>query len=942
MLNFFYAGVRIFAIALILSGAAHARSADFNADGKQDLVWRTHAGNPVIWQMNGFGVSSRTTLATALDSGSAIVGSGHLFPATQGGGILWIDSAHRLSIWRANNGLVQQSCVVANSIDPGWEFLGIGDLDADGIDDVLWRLPDGTVNAFLLNGCTAPVTVTLGHQADPAWTYAGAGTVDAQNAAVFWRQADGDIVLWRLHNGTAIFSTTLKADSFASWSIAAIADFDGDGKTDVLWRDPTRTQTTLWLMDDTKFTPATVVPASTSVFSAPDSLFDGGFDSGAPRAAPLAADAAIVAASDVNGDGRADVVIADARGDTSIWQMQGASVVATGVIPPSGDMPYTEFTGWRMAIDRPVVTLVDGTVSVAWDPIGGSPTYTVFASAANDPGTNGVPIQISAPSLTFQRDAAAYADKRYFAVSANYNGVHLPLSKEAYIAEFTPYTIPMWGAMAIDDINGDGCVDVLDALGDCAGSFQVLPETARGLDALYANSRAYRDLRYADFDGDGIEDLVSNVYSAIDAPSRVLMFRGTGSNQFVEDTDFSATDIRGYGETIVVADFNNDGYLDIYLPQYSMASPEEHSWMLLNDGSGHFSDISDLTGMSSDPDATVALRAVPSDCRVEAAQAVDLDNDGRIDLYVGNHLFLNQGNDEAGIPHFSDLGPRFEPSDFDPYSEAFYYCTATTPSPAGLPVFHDEGAKFIDLDNSGQLALVLNNGASSERGGAGIGVFKFDGLGQFIDYSDVIPHFYMLSVWGLNAADVDGDGLTDIILPGGCDASFAPIRNCYEPEDARTPPRLLVNRNGAFVQHDFYPAGAPAEPIPFYDVIAPADFDWSGTADFVVRTLSLVAFLNQASSLDNIIVSVVGDNGEHNQAGRVVRVSPVLRPSIVMTQVVDGGSGYLSNSQYELTFATPYVGAYSIVVRFAEHAYSVIANSGDHVTLRANGTYSVQ
>jgi len=43
-----------------------------------------------------------------------------------------------------------------------------------------------------------------------------------------------------------------------------------------------------------------------------------------------------------------------------------------------------------------------------------------------------------------------------------------------------------------------------------------------------------------------------------------------------------------------------------------------------------------------------------------------------------------------------------------------------------------------------------------------------------------------------------------------------------------------------------------------------------------------------------------------------------------------------------LTFATPYTGAYSIVVRFADHAYSVIANSGDHVTLRANGTYSVQ
>src|SRR5689334_8553589 len=94
--------------ATILCGVAHAASADFNGDGKQDLVWRSHFGNPVVWQMNGLAVGSRATLTPAPDAGSSIVGSGNFFGSSPGG-ILWVDSTNRLSIWRVSNGTVQQS-----------------------------------------------------------------------------------------------------------------------------------------------------------------------------------------------------------------------------------------------------------------------------------------------------------------------------------------------------------------------------------------------------------------------------------------------------------------------------------------------------------------------------------------------------------------------------------------------------------------------------------------------------------------------------------------------------------------------------------------------------------------------------------------------------------------------------------------------------------------
>mgnify|MGYP003946459637 CR=1 FL=1 len=156
------------------------------------------------------------------------------------------------------------------------------------------------------------------------------------------------------------------------------------------------------------------------------------------------------------------------------------------------------------------------------------------------------------------------------------------------------------------------------------------------------------------------------------------------------------------------------------------------------------------------------------------------------------------------------------------------------------------------------------------------------------------------------------------------------------------PPHLLVHRGDQFVQHDFYQDGLDPTQVTWWDSPAAADFDLSGTMDLAMRSTSLVPFINQAVSADAIVVSIVGANGEHNQAGRVAHVSPQLHPDVIMTQVVDGGSGYLANNQYDLTFATPYAGAYTITVRFANGAYSATAHSGDHVTLRADGTYAVQ
>ena len=922
--------MRFLLLCALLALGVSGHAADFDGDGKQDIVWRTHSGNPVIWQMNGLAAGSRITLPTGHDAAWAIIGTGNFFEDNSAG-ILWVNSSGQLSIWRISDGALAHTCTVASGIDASWTFLGAGDLDGDGVTDVLWRLPDNSVAVYLMHGCSAPQTITLGTPAQASWTFAGVGKVDSRPGAIFWRDAAGNVILWRLQYETSILSTTLSPGTFADWQIAAIADFDGDGFSDILWRSPDGTQTAIWLMNGATHTNVSVSAAATDVFAAPDTIFASDFQRSTQRATALTPAWTIAGAADFDGDGRADVLLVDGLGNTEIWQMQGASIQATSLIPASGDMPYTALNGWRMAIDRPTVTKIDGQVTVAWSPFSGPQHYVVYASANDDPVSTGVPVETASASLSFGRSDDGYADKRYFAVSANYLGIQLPSSPQAYVVEFTSTLLPVWGALAIADTNNDGCDDILGVVGDCHGHFQVVGEVAMGLASLTAPGRAYRDLRFADFNGDGILDAIANVYACDadgcggnDTNSRLKLFFGNGDGTFTEDPAFAQLSVPGggFGETIVVADFNNDGYLDIFIPKYTSYDPAEHNFLLVNDGTGHFSDVAAAAGVS--------MGHVPPCFRPEGAQAADIDGDGRIDLYAGSQLFLNTTAVEGGTPTFAALGPIVD-----------WFCTAIEPSPIGLPAFFDEGAKFIDLDNSGNLALALNGEDSPNN----VRILKFDGVAHFFDV-DVIPPIVMENVWGFTAADVDGDGLSDIVVGGGCWEGAGGDE--FDPQcEKHAPPQLLVNRGGQFVLHDFFDDGRVPTNRGWRDLEANADFDNSGTPDFVTRSLGngdsgLYVSIQQSTNRDVLQVRVVGANGEQNQAGRVVRVRSTVRPDKTMTQVVDGGSGYMANGPYNLTFATPYPGAYTITVRFAGGSYTATAHSGDHVTMRANGSYSVQ
>jgi FG-GAP-like repeat len=448
-----------------------------------------------------------------------------------------------------------------------------------------------------------------------------------------------------------------------------------------------------------------------------------------------------------------------------------------------------------------------------------------------------------------------------------------------------PYVI------AVGDIESNGFVAPLGTRNDGFGSLNSLNPI--GLETLLSPplapraqhaGRQNRDTRLADFNNDGFPDVISNTYDCVDNlnPDDVArLYKNNGDGTFTEvlnpfrDLRGNPLTLQGRGETIVVADFNNDGFLDIFLPYYTYqsadADPEgppgaicensPQSYLLINDGTGHFTDVADVAGVS--------LRNLAAESKVEGAQALDFNNDGLIDLYAGSHLFINTGMTN-GIPHFVDRAAAYR-----------------------LPAFFDEGAKFIDAYNDGFLDLVLLGPYT------GPALFKFIGS-TFVEQPAAFSAETYRDTNGMNAYDINNDGLDDVIITGGDDCD----------------PKIFLNIGSGFKRVSPRPRSFtldksvdPLEAFCFANGGGGfGDLNNDGKIDVLWSTFTNIhSFINNTLT-DNpvFVVEVVGPHGEHNQQGRVVRMSPQSRPDVVLTRVVDSGSGYLSQNQYPLLIASPH------------------------------------
>lgn len=233
--------------------------------------------------------------------------------------ILWRHSSDLISIWTMAESRPGEADVARmdfpGNAGPDWTFSGTGDVDADGDADIFWRHTDGTVAVWRMGGGSVPRIDSAGAigTASLDWQIAGLADFNGDGRAdILWRRASGEVAVWFLDGATLIGSPTF-ATVGPEWTIAGVGDFNGDFKPDILWRHTDGT-VSIWLMDGT-------------------TLLESAVFTGVPL------DWQIKAVGDFTGEETADILWQHTDGTVAIWVMDGTTVLTDD---PVGFVPQGE------------------------------------------------------------------------------------------------------------------------------------------------------------------------------------------------------------------------------------------------------------------------------------------------------------------------------------------------------------------------------------------------------------------------------------------------------------------------------------------------------------------------------------------------------------------------------------------------------------------------
>jgi FG-GAP-like repeat/ASPIC and UnbV len=136
-----------------------------------------------------------------------------------------------------------------------------------------------------------------------------------------------------------------------------------------------------------------------------------------------------------------------------------------------------------------------------------------------------------------------------------------------------------------------------------------------------------------DFDNDGFLDVI---VSGMEACQQLRYFHNNGDGTFTDCTAQAGLAGQLGGLNLIQTDYDNDGWLDIFVLRGGWSVPVRSS-LLRNNGDGTFTDVTTEAGLAVRPTAT------------QTAVWADFDNDGRLDLFIGNEnspgqLFRNRGD----------------------------------------------------------------------------------------------------------------------------------------------------------------------------------------------------------------------------------------------------------------------------------------------------------
>ncbi len=301
---------------------------DFNGDGESDLLWRNASTGQVYRMlMNGFTITSGAVAYTEPDTAWSVVGDAD-FNGDGVADLLWRNSAtgQVYVMLFSSSGMPASGAIVASEPNPAWKIVHTPDLDGDGRADLLWwNSSTGQVYAMLMNGASVTAQGFVYTEPNTAWSIAAVGDFagSGKSNQLLWRNGStGQLYLMTVGFAGGVFSqsgTMIYQEPNTSWKVLAAPDLDGDGRSDILWRNDATGQVYAMLMN------GATIASQALIYSEPNLAWK------------------IVAQGDYNGDGKADLLWRnESTGQVYMLQM-------SGLMTAGGAMVYTEpNTAWKI------------------------------------------------------------------------------------------------------------------------------------------------------------------------------------------------------------------------------------------------------------------------------------------------------------------------------------------------------------------------------------------------------------------------------------------------------------------------------------------------------------------------------------------------------------------------------------------------------------------
>jgi enediyne biosynthesis protein E4 len=336
-----------------------------------------------------------------------------------------------------------------------------------------------------------------------------------------------------------------------------------------------------------------------------------------------------------------------------------------------------------------------------------------------------------------------------------------------------------------------------------------------------------------DFNNDGYPDMF------VTGCGRSLLYGNNGDGTFTDITKKAGVEIDGWTTSAVWFDYDNDGRLDLFVCSFVRYLPEDRlscgdngagqkyyciprafrptaSYLFHNNGDGTFTEVGKRTAIGKTMGKALGV------------VATDINNDGRMDLFVANDtvqnfLFVNRG------------GNRWE--EISVSAEVGFSENGQARSGMGVDA--------ADLGNRGWQDLFVAN-IDQEK----FSLYRNLKNETFVDVApsqSIAQATRLLSGWGLHFFDFDNDGELDLILANGHPDDMVSQRS--QSVTYREPLLLFQQKNGKFTN-----VSADAGPAFERDFsargLAVGDFNNDGRADVLIGVNGAAPILlqNQAGA----------------------------------------------------------------------------------------------